>query len=213
MAYRGEAAIKRGHDDKTNEVGMCLREVRGWFGVDAKYASAISAWRNAAHRHSGGHRGLPCFWSGGSKDFGHIALDIGNGYCISTDAPGIGSGKVGVVKKSAISSAWYMTYLGYTTDLNGVSLWVPTVDLSKIRYTASGHPTFYPYGTKRVETVLHRHGLLAAKYVNNYWASGATGDAWKRLCRELGVTESRIPTNYTLKALARTGGGRLIVVP
>jgi hypothetical protein len=213
VAYKGEKVHERGRAKvgDPNEVGMCLREIRRLFGVGPHYSSAASAWRNAKHRHSGNRRGYPCFWTGGSQGYGHIALDLGGGYCLSTDMPH--GGHWGIVKKSLISSTWNMTYAGYTTDLNTVSLWVPSVDLSKLRYAASGHPSYYPYGVHAVEHVLDLFGYEASKYVNGYWDRTRTGDAWKRFCQDIGTTVSRTPTEFTAKRLGARGYGHLIINP
>lgn len=69
--------------------------------------------------------GVALYWSGGSKDYGHTAISIGNGKMISTDTYNGGWGKVGIQPISYISKYWKnnLTLLGYvTTEGNGHTL-------------------------------------------------------------------------------------------
>jgi hypothetical protein len=62
-------------------------------------------------------RGYPVFWSGGSAGHGHIAIAAGDGACWSTDIRR--PGYFDRVPIDEIRTAWGLTLLGWTTDLNG----------------------------------------------------------------------------------------------
>jgi hypothetical protein len=206
MSYRkGEAAIYAAQHTSTCTEGRCLQWVRGYYNIGPKFPSAIESWKDTPlrYRHGSAHaaRGYPFYWSGGSQGYGHIALGIDADHVISTDWPW--AGHVGVAAIRDISTRWYMTPLGYATWLNGVRIWVPTVDASKLRYAADGHPSGYKYGTARVEYRLWKHNFLAWRYVNGYWAPVATGGAWAKACNWMDEPVSRVPNITTLRHFAR----------
>ena len=68
-------------------VGYCLKTVRGYYGVNAKYGSAEEGWYASKHKHevpsSQVPRGVPVWWTNGK--YGHVAISLGNGLCYSTD--------------------------------------------------------------------------------------------------------------------------------
>jgi hypothetical protein len=113
---QAKAAMGRAMSDFTNLVGMCLQEVRGWYGIGAKYGSAAEAWGGAKtkHRDSNPKLGAPVFWTGGSKGYGHIAMYMGGGKVRSTDRP---TGKISNVPMSSFGGA--LNYAGWSEDLNG----------------------------------------------------------------------------------------------
>ncbi|HEY5443655.1 MAG TPA: hypothetical protein VIJ87_04130, partial [Pyrinomonadaceae bacterium] len=70
--------------------GHCLVAVRSAYNIGPKYGTASASWWAADHKHrvDGGlavPRGVPVYWTGGSHGFGHIALSVGGGVCLSTD--------------------------------------------------------------------------------------------------------------------------------
>ena len=126
--------------------GMCLQFSRMAFGAPGGTYNAITSWNNAK---SNGQvypcqphqapAGYPVFWSGGSAGHGHVAVSLGNGVCRSTDWPS--STRVGNASINSISSAWGLTFLGFSTQINGVDIPAPrrprprrtwTLDLSNI---------------------------------------------------------------------------------
>lgn len=108
--------------------GWCLVFVHDAFGVPARYPSAAAAWINAAHKHpeTDPHkipRGVPVFWAGGSHGYGHVAVSRGDGTCWTTDL--IRDGQVDVAPIELVRERWGLTLVGWTEDLNGVTVWTP----------------------------------------------------------------------------------------
>lgn len=108
------------------DAGLCLRHVRLWFGIAAKYPSAIEAWEgaggaggDATHTVLDAPPGVPMFWRGGR--FGHIALSAGDGMIYTTDLPQ--RGRTGLVKASLVEERWNYKYLGWSETLNGVRVY------------------------------------------------------------------------------------------
>jgi hypothetical protein len=115
-------ALANAHDDTRCDVGMCLRYVRTWWEVGSLYGSAIEAWNGARHKHPGDRtppKGAPLFYRGGN--YGHIVIaDPGHQGCRSTDCKS--SGVVSDAEIAWTEVTWGYTYLGWTEDLNGVTL-------------------------------------------------------------------------------------------
>lgn len=124
MAGSGDEAVANARRFDTYAVGYCLRFVRAeaW-QIGGLYASAIDAWHGARHRHPGDRNpplGAPLFYSGGR--YGHIVIATkpGVGQMRSTDCR-----TRGAVSEALIDwpvKTWGQTYLGWTEDLNGVTL-------------------------------------------------------------------------------------------
>lgn len=118
-------AVAWGHDQIANPVKdfhrLCLQFVRMAYGLPAVYPDAGTAWDKAEHRHPTTDAGsippgVPVFWEmPGVAD--HVALSIGAGHCLSTDAKR--RGRVDVVRIDSIGPAWGAQLLGWTEDLNG----------------------------------------------------------------------------------------------
>lgn len=126
---RGDAACRWGRRQVTQPLkdwhGMCLQFVRMCFDLPAVHPSAGAAWRAAKRKHPTTDartipRGVPVFWETPSV-FEHVALSLGGGLCLSTDAKR--RGKVDVVRIDAIGPAWGAQLLGWTEDLNGQTVW------------------------------------------------------------------------------------------
>ena len=99
---------------------MCLQQVRTWAGIPSKYPDAISAWYHTKHRgnvHTPPPPGAFVFWGGGRH--GHIAVSLGNWKIRTTDWP---RGRVGTTTVQTLSSRWRYRYLGWSYDLNGVTI-------------------------------------------------------------------------------------------
>ena len=106
-------------------VGLCLQNVRGAYGIGAKYPSAIAAWNGVAdkyvHTWYNPPAGVPVFWSGGSQGFGHVAISDGNGNVWSTDIKR--EGKWDLVPIAEIHTKWGLNYEGWTELLNGTRVY------------------------------------------------------------------------------------------
>ena len=70
------------------------------------------------HGGSDAPAGAPVYWAGGKH--GHIALSVGNGHVRSTDWPA--KGKVGEVGIDEITTAWGITYRGWSADFAGTMI-------------------------------------------------------------------------------------------
>jgi hypothetical protein len=102
--------------------GYCLKFVRAeaW-QIGSLYGSAIDAWYGAVHRHPGDRHpplGAPMFYSGGQ--YGHIVIDTDTGRMRSTDCEY--SGQVSETDTDWPVRNFGQTYLGWTSDLNGIEL-------------------------------------------------------------------------------------------
>lgn len=101
--------------------GLCLKFVRSAYGLPAVHPDAHSAWHAAKGRHTEpGYppRGVPVFWRGGR--YGHVALSLGKGWCISTDY--VRQGRADRVPIDTITRGWGLTYLGWAESLNGARI-------------------------------------------------------------------------------------------
>ena len=102
--------------------GMCCQFV--WNCIAAPHSFGLPD-ANAAYNRSKNRRGdqsppagAPVYWAGGKH--GHIAISMGNGTVRSTDWPA--KGQVGDVSIPRITSAWGITYRGWSTDFAGVPI-------------------------------------------------------------------------------------------
>jgi hypothetical protein len=121
VSQSANETVSRANSYKTCEVGMCLKYVRTWLGIGSREASAIDAWNAAKVKHPNDQkppRGAPVFWKGGQ--YGHIALAIDNDNGRSTDTTS--SGKVGTQNGNWWKNNWGYQYLGWTEDVNGVTI-------------------------------------------------------------------------------------------
>lgn len=132
--------------------GMCQQFTRICFGIGGGFGSASAAWRGAKKRHhvSRGSQvpaGVPVYWLGGSRGYGHAAVSIGNGLCRSTDWPRLG--QVGTARIDDISRSWNQSLVGWAEDINGINIpgipqpndGEPNIQLKHvIRATKTGKP-------------------------------------------------------------------------
>jgi hypothetical protein len=113
-------AVANANSYHTYSVGYCLKWVRTTWEVNSLYASAIDAWNGARKKHPGDRnppKGAPCFYRGGQ--YGHIVI-FKETQMRSTDCPS--AGQVNDAAISWVEQHWGYTYLGWTEDLNGVTL-------------------------------------------------------------------------------------------
>lgn len=122
------AAIRWGREQIANPAkdytALCLQFVRMCFGLGAVYPDADGAWDNAKRKHPTTTsttipRGVPVFWRVGQ--YGHVALSLGGGLCLSTDIKR--RGRVDIVRIDTVTQQWGARLLGWTEDLNGVTVW------------------------------------------------------------------------------------------
>lgn len=123
-------AIRLGRDwiarDKWVGVGYCLRTIRSLYGVAALYPDAQTAWEESDRKHRTDDPldipwGVPVWWVDNASGFGHVALSIGNGRCLSTDYRE--TGELGVAPISALGPWCGGRLAGWTNDINGVDVW------------------------------------------------------------------------------------------
>lgn len=99
---------------------LCLMFVRTCFGVAARHPDAITAWEHAEHKTGRTPveeipAGVPVWWRGGT--WGHVALSVGDGYCLSNDI--LRRGDIDLVRIDLITERWGFAFLGWSTDING----------------------------------------------------------------------------------------------
>lgn len=126
MTRTPEQAIAWALDQTHWATGYCQMFVRSCYAVGSGFGSAATQWQGALWRHTVSHgaqvpRGVPVFWLGGSKGYGHVALSLGNGLCRSTDWPS--RGLVGNVAIDTLTSRWGLRLVGWTEDMNNVRVW------------------------------------------------------------------------------------------
>ena len=115
-------ALQHAHAATSCSVGYCLKYVRTWWEVNSLYGSAIDAWNGARDKHPGDRKppdGAPLFYRGGK--YGHIVIaDPDHEGQRGTDCHS--SGDVSDDDIGWPERAWGYEYLGWTGDLNGVTL-------------------------------------------------------------------------------------------
>jgi cell wall-associated NlpC family hydrolase len=131
----GAEAIAKAKSISAWTVGMCDQFVARMYGFDSSgYSTAIKNWQATPStlKHAGDWNapaGALMYWSGGSTGAGHVAISLGNGQIVSTDAPQRGT--VGTVSARMPSDQWGQNYVGWaypyfqgreaTTSLGGWS--------------------------------------------------------------------------------------------
>lgn len=105
-------------------VGYCLKTIRTLYGVGPVWPDAETAWENAGQRHPESDparipRGVPVWWVNGR--YGHVALSIGGGYCLTTDYRR--SGFVGVAPIGPLAAWCGGRLVGWSETINGVDVW------------------------------------------------------------------------------------------
>jgi hypothetical protein len=147
--------------------GLCLQFTRECGDIPAKYDYAIDAWYGAKHRHTGTPPpGAPTFWAGGKA--GHIAPSVGGGRVASTDI--LHAGYTDYASIPYISQRWGKTYLGWTSELNGVPISGLEGLVAGVQVRlANLRPGSRNADVKDLQLALRRHGMA------RYNPSGATG--------------------------------------
>ncbi len=135
----GKRALERAADQSRNGPTFgkdeCLMRVRGLYGAPAigdfdgdGAADAEDGWKATKKRHTGTAvtnipAGVPLWWGGGTADHGHVAVSAGGGQCWSTDIKR--TGRFDKVAITEINRKWGLPFLGWTEDINGVTVYTP----------------------------------------------------------------------------------------
>ena len=123
----GKAAMDWARSQKRKSPsGMCQQFTRMAFNVGSGFPSASAAWNGSKKRHPTNNPmdvppGVPVYFLGGSKGYGHAAVSLGNGLVRSTDWPS--RYNVGTARISDIQRSWGQQFVGWTEDINGVTVW------------------------------------------------------------------------------------------
>lgn len=141
--------------------GHCLQEVRtDVFNIPSKYPSAISAWNNAKKRHTGKPPTgivVPVYFHTASP-YRHIAVILGDGRVATIN----GSRWSLYSSIDAMSKAWGAAYMGWSEDLNGVTVYTPPkapsikyTDIKPVQRAINAAPdnVWGPDSTKRLNAI------------------------------------------------------------
>jgi hypothetical protein len=110
-------AIAKAKSISSWAVGRCDEFVASVYGFGSSgYSTAVANWQAtpSSLKHPGDWNapaGALMYWSGGSTGAGHVALSLGNGSIISTDATGPGT--VGQISARTPTDKWGHPYLGW----------------------------------------------------------------------------------------------------
>jgi hypothetical protein len=122
----------------------------------------------------------------------------------STDWPS--AGRVSNASIRDISARWDMTYLGWGYDLNGQSVWSPTVDASAMYWVAKHSPhtgsKVTAHMIKAVEASLSARGFIPPASIDSTWNGWTTG-AYKQWEDRIGYRQDGIPDLGSLRRLGR----------
>lgn len=122
MAYK---QVRKANPNVPGRSGWCLNYARNVFGVGPKYPWAWSAWNGAKYKHK--TRTLPNvavpLWFSYHVYQGHVAVYVpGKGIYSTTNRGVLAFKSIGALEKY-ISGC---KYVGWTEDINGVRVVVPT---------------------------------------------------------------------------------------
>lgn len=131
MVRTRDEAVKAALNTNFNVPGTCQLTVRGWFDSPSVgdfdgdgAADAEDGWKSepqqARHSDRNPPRGVPVSYVGGSHDFGHRAISLGNGKIRSTDAGG--SGRVATVDLDWPEKVWGLKYVGWSETIDGLAI-------------------------------------------------------------------------------------------
>jgi hypothetical protein len=131
MAYNPAQRVARAKAQRTNTRNLCLRYVRTWCGVGARYPSARAAGLAVAKADRIVHRkdvpiGNPIFLRKSRFDvFGHIVLVVGHDHdgqplVRSTDYPSAKT--TSTVRLDTLERRWNYVFTWGSKTLNGVRL-------------------------------------------------------------------------------------------
>jgi hypothetical protein len=193
--------------------GYCLKFVRRCAGAPPLGHDAAWAWTQARVRHPGDPNppaGAPVFWEGGSHGHGHVVVSLGDGSCMSSDYKRVGH--VDQVVIADITAGWGLQYLGWTEDINGVTISefeqivVPPISVSAVA-TAFQLQAQAP-GVRAIKLALQAEGLLTqflkSDLVGQTTMAGYA--AWQRRIGFSGPDADGVPGPKSLAVLGRRHG-------
>ena len=139
-----DEAVAEAKKTKTNVPGTCQKVTRGWFNAPSAGdqdgdgdTDAVDGWKSepidARFYTRKPASGFPVAFKGGSKGYGHRAISVGDGMCISTDmhngryAPGI----TGYATIEQIERAMGVQYLGASRTIDGYPIPAPPIDFTR----------------------------------------------------------------------------------
>lgn len=141
MVRNREEAALAAERSQTNVVGTCQLWTRTQFNAPSAGdrdrdgdADAVDGWLSepAEAKHYGdrnGPRGTPVAFKGGSRGFGHRAVNLGNGKVRSTDMSDDGlryqPGNVGTTTAANIERAMGVKLLGWSSTITGIPIPLP----------------------------------------------------------------------------------------
>lgn len=105
-------------------VGYCLRTIRTLYAVAPLYPDAETAAEHTTTliEETDPARipwGVPVWWVNGG--YGHVALSVGDGRCLTTDY--VHPGHLGVAPIAALAPWCHGRLLGWSRDINAVAIW------------------------------------------------------------------------------------------
>jgi hypothetical protein len=181
VAERAEAYARKGTNftavkDGVLKAGYCLKFSRSCAGADGGVYDAITAWRNAKHKHTVGTppRGSFVFWEGSNN--GHVAISAGAGDVWTTDFKRFG--KVDRVSIKAISTKWRLRYAGWSEDINGIRA-TPAKLIAAPAPAPAAHADVRTYTVKRGDTLWD----IAEKFYGD-------GQQWQKIAKASGLKEA-----------------------
>jgi hypothetical protein len=183
MTRTGQAAVDYAEDRVGGQMaaaGYCLQFTRECFAVAAYYASAIDAWNGSKYPHPDDRHpplAVPVFFHS-PNIYRHVAFHCGDGRVISTWNADIRA----YSSISAMEQA-FGPYLGWSEDLNGVTVYTEEDDMSDSQYQALrdeldwihkrlGGSTSWPDVTERLDAQDKR---LNALEDDTSWLKARTG--------------------------------------
>lgn len=186
-------------------VGMCLATVRQYYGVPSGVPTAAASYFMSNHKRgvssgSAVPRGVPVYWTGGSRGAGHIAISVGGGYCLSTDWKR--AGKIDYAKIDDITRAWNLDFRGYTWEVNGRQVWAPPAPIGTVRLS-NLKPGKRNKDVLQLKKRLHAKGYKGFILKSDKFGAG-TRAAYRKYQQHLGYSGSDadgIPGKSSLRKL------------
>lgn len=122
------------------------------------------------------------YWEGGSHGYGHVAISIGNGKCVSTDAPYWG--KIGVVPIDWIASHWRngLVFRGYVVIEGNGHRMVDKIPAPSPIVVTAGHLNPANYGPGNINSYVTELGRALVK--KGFGANYTPGPVWTSKDRE-----------------------------
>jgi hypothetical protein len=155
--------------------------------------------------------GVPVWWTGGAS--GHVAISAGRGFVISTDYPA--STQISRVAIKTLTQKWHKTYVGWTEDINTVTVFVtPVVRLDNLMEAArsdarQGPGATTPAAEKDVQIVnaaLFCDDLLGDRHALSRGFSHRSAHAYRKWQAAKGFEPTGVPDHGSLTRLGKRYG-------